>query len=258
MLRAAGRTTETTSLTSAKAFRHCPHERSASRDSPLATSPPAAPSTPRRQRLNRSTASHAPPFHRSVSSQLSPATRCRDSPHPACSPRSTCHQPPATPQLAPRPDAVYTSCVRLATLPHARRPVLPPPLPRLPPEAPSGASAHYGSLVSIRILRPRPLEEGWSLPRTQSGCEDLPVEWRPGSSVALRRDQRAQNHLALPSAIPASARPHPLRRGAENLPEKHPAPPQEFFGKNSSCARGHPSRPHPPTVRLLFGYNARP
>ena len=62
---------------------------------------------------------------------------------------------------------------------------------------------------------PRPVDEGWSLPRTRSGDEGLPVTASPRSAVAPSRPHRAPN--------PA---------------KKHPAQPQEFFGKNSYCARG--------------------
>ena len=55
----------------------------------------------------------------------------------------------------------------------------------------------------------------------------------------------------------------PTADAPQTRQKKHPASPQEFFRKNSYCARGPHFRtpaspPTHPAVRLLFGYNAHP
>ena len=119
--------------------------------------------------------------------------------------------------LRPPPMAARLSPLVRATPAHVR--AAPPRLPANPDQPPPPPRRK-----TARLLPPRPVGKGWSLPRTRSGDEGLPVEAPPRSAVASSRPHRAPN--------PA---------------KKHPAPPQEFFRKNSYLRARPPLPPTPAT-----------
>ena len=166
-----------------------------------------------------------------------------------------------------RSQIVYTSRVSLATRSrNARTPVRP-----ASPNRPAAAPAAPAPPTAVRFL-PRLVEtlaKPSVIPASSAGIQGPPNREAAGILVErpapTRVGQRSPVGEGFPIAMPrfrpvASGRPE----HAPNPAEKRPASPQEFFRKNSYCARGAPFRPsrrpsnRPASscrdhVRLLFG-----
>ena len=98
-----------------------------------------------------------------------------------------------------------------------------------PPFAPSQSSppASRGPNASGRALSNRP-----------SACPSF-LPFRRQRAPRSRPPGESQPRTPTACLVPGHRSP----RHAPITAKKHPAPPQEFFGKNSYCARGAPSAP---------------
>ena len=135
-------------------------------------------------------------------------------------------------------------------------------------------------MVCCRRRAPRPRPSGESPPRSPTralqpaiGSRHAPIAGNVRPAVAhasfrglhpessLRpptRREPAKMHPAAPSAIPANAGIHPHHSRTPVVAKKHPAPAEEFFGKNSYCARGARRRPSRPAASVTLPTFQRP
>ena len=200
----------------------------------------------------------------SASSAIIAAAALARRPVPGGSSHACASNPSALPI---RSRIVYTGRVSLATRSrNARTPVRP-----ASPNRPAAAPAAPAPPIAVRFL-PRlvgTLAKPSVIPASSAGIQGPPsreaagiLAERPAPTRSVQRSPVGERFpIAMPRFRPvASGRPE----RTPNPAEKGPASPQEFFRKNSYCARGapfHPSgrpsnRPAAPCrdhVRLLFG-----
>ena len=185
---------------------------------------------------------------------------------PSGTPQPRLHRPSRPPQQPerkplvhlhsqPQPSSPTRQKIRQSYL-SAARPPLGAGLPRdsshlhSPPDPAPGRATPPRATPRPPILQ-RPSRRRFASP----GGKAEPVPSSPSGSVfpAGMRQGDLRPHPRPEPALPSRA---------SIPPRNHPAAPQEFFGKNSYCARSPHFRipaspPAHPTVRLLFGYNAR-
>ena len=100
----------------------------------------------------------------------------------------------------------------------------------------------------LSLASPNPL---WGFGLARDSSPFTPAQITPSGPRFSPKTSRRQN---TPAAPPSSRRPQPgssLRPAPQNDAKKHPAAPQEFFGKNSYARKPAPFRPanHPPLYR---------
>ena len=170
---------------------------------------------------------------------------------PDCSSRTTDHSPlPTTHGCLSPPNSVHYSSKRHTSIPNARRPR---PSTAAPPTSPVRRPFPVGS--PPRRTRPSSLAPRFAPPTPRPPpVRGEPVEPRtprtPRSPVFSRCSHLCPR--SSPALHPSFRRPQPessLRPPTHpEHPEKHPAPPQEFFRKSSYCAR-EPRFRHPAAQR---------
>ncbi len=193
----------------------------------------AAPQTPHRlparslkPRLAR--ASPKPSNHHALPTPTSPATDCRP--------------------LATSPQTVYTSRVSHATPIRSASPA-PATQPESAPCPPIRRPPSSGSSPPRKRAPPASPAPGYPAPTPPPAALTLPraapptAHRAPSPTPAATRNRHSPGPPPCPSPLTAL----PFLHRPPNPAKMHPAPPQEFFGKNSYCARGPQFRlPRPP------------